>query len=597
LRASEKNWKPLSGPAGRALLVVALLLAVQDGYCLAPMDTRGYLDYQLRYRTVEKEPDRIQNVITGQFDLSTYIWQPWIAAVNADLAVTRSYTDVVDDGGQDTSLVTGRGELRLLPVSPFPLALFVEQRDSDVSGTLLGTDFSFFSYGFMQQFAPSGGGRFSLSYRNDEVSNDTAAASRGERIDNSDLWQFSADKRFGAHALNLSLEQRSSDVRSEGLNENSDIDRQILRHRFTSGTGLSLDNVVFHLGETRRRPGQYTDRDFAQVNSILAWRPRSSSRLLVTSTALATHTESVFGLADTEANAASINAGATWQQTPRLSLAASGGASLLDTPSRDQTNTYQRVGANYTGDLLALGALSYNWGTGLAVANNTFSDDPEYDSIQDYTLRFDHGLSRSLGYSGGSQLSFNLGQQVAAGYDTLRGQGTLLNHTAALTWSAQTNQDTTFLRMALGDRRRYGIQEDVFQLVNLQASRRWQTSHLSSWTGNLTLQWTFSSAVMDWGQQGSDDASYSIDLNYNRMTVFGLPNLNFISELRYFSSDFRSEDDLTMTADTRLLKEDRVWRNRLEYRIGKLELKLHADLLDNNGSTRGLLLFQARRYF
>lgn len=597
MRTRVKHSFGTGGLLRQVLLLAAFLLAARDAYCQAPMDTNGYLDYQLRYRTVEKEPDRIQNVITGQFDLSTYIWQPWIANLNADLAVTRSYTDVVGDGGQDTSLVTGRGEMRLLPASPFPLALFVEQRDSDVSGTLLGTDFNFFSYGFMQQFAPSGGGRFSLSYRNDEVSNGSAGDDRGERVDNSDLWQFSADKRFGAHALSLSLEQRSSDVRSDGLNEDSDIDRQILRHRFASGTGLSLDNVVFHLGEVRSRPGQYTDRDFAQVNSILAWRPQSASRLLVTSTALATHTESTFDLAATEANAASINAGATWQQTPRLSLTASGGANLLDTPSSSQTTSYQRAGANYTGDLIALGALTYSWGTGLTVANNTFSDDPEYDNIQDYSLRFDHGLSRSLVTGSSSQLSFNLGQQLALGYDTMRGDGTLLNHSAALTWSEQSAQDTTFLRMAIGDRRRYGTQEDVFQLLNLQASRRWQTSHLSSWTGNVTLQWTFSSAVMDWGQQGNNDASYSIDLNYNRMTVFGVPNLSFVSELRYFSSDFRSEDDLLMTPDTRLLKEDRVWRNRLEYRIGKLELKLHADLLDNNGSARGLLLLQARRYF
>lgn len=586
-----------AGGLGRLLILVALGLVARDAFCQAPMDTGGYLDYQFRYRVSAEEPNRMQNVITGNYDLSTYLWEPWIAGLDASVALTRSATDIQDDGGQDTTLLTGRGDLRLLPMSPFPLGLFVERRDSEVGGTLLGTDFNFFSYGFLQQFAPAGGGRFSLSYRNDEVVNTPTGGEGSERSDEADLWQFAADRRFGAHALNLNLEKRDQYIRSDALEENADIDRAILRHKFSSGGGFSLDNMVFHLGETRRSADRNTDRDFAQLNSILTWRPLSASRLLVTGNALATHTESAFDLAQVEANSLSVNTGVTWQQTPQLNFNASGGVNMLDTPGSSQANTYQRLGTSYAGEVLPVGRLFYNWGGGITLANSTFSDDPEYDSIQDYSARYDHGLSHSVVLDGGSQLSFNLGQQLSAGYDTMRGDLRLLNHSASLTWSEQSLTTTSFLRMALGDRRRYGEQEDTFQLVNLQASRRWQTSHVSSWSGNVTLQWTFSSAVMDWGQQGNDDASYSVDVNYTRHTLFEVPNLSFISELRFFSSDFRSEDDLQMTSDIRLLQENRFWRNRLEYRIGKLELNLHADVLENNGTTRGLLMLQARRYF
>ena len=76
-----------------------------------------------------------------------------------------------------------------------------------------------------------------------------------------------------------------------------------------------------------------------------------------------------------------------------------------------------------------------------------------------------------------------------------------------------------------------------------------------------------------------------------------MPRLNFLSEVRLLSSDFRSNDILDQGIETDPDRDDKSWRNRLEYRVGKLELQLLADVREINNSWMSQVLFTVRRYY
>jgi len=94
-----------------------------------------------------------------------------------------------------------------------------------------------------------------------------------------------------------------------------------------------------------------------------------------------------------------------------------------------------------------------------------------------------------------------------------------------------------------------------------------------------------------------DSISYSANLMYRHANLFDVSNLNFTSELRLLSTDFRTDDPLDEGLGMESERSDTVWRNRLLYRIGLLELDLHASLREVNDSLTTRILLKVRRYY
>ena len=135
-------------------------------------------------------------------------------------------------------------------------------------------------------------------------------------------------------------------------------------------------------------------------------------------------------------------------------------------------------------------------------------------------------------------------------------------------------------------------------MVTLQLSTRMQVNRRRSLNGGLTLQYnTNSMKLLNSDEQENSSSTYSANLTYIERDLFKVPRLNFLSELRLLSSDFRSNDILDQGIETDPDRDDKSWRNRLDYRVGKLELQLLADVREINNSWMSQVLFTVRRYY
>jgi hypothetical protein len=86
-------------------------------------------------------------------------------------------------------------------------------------------------------------------------------------------------------------------------------------------------------------------------------------------------------------------------------------------------------------------------------------------------------------------------------------------------------------------------------------------------------------------------------MNYRHTELFGVDNLAFTSDLRWLSEDFQTEDPFDPDFELETERLNSSWRNRIEYRIGLLQLRADADLREVNGMWSQSILLQVRRYF
>ena len=86
----------------------------------------------------------------------------------------------------------------------------------------------------------------------------------------------------------------------------------------------------------------------------------------------------------------------------------------------------------------------------------------------------------------------------------------------------------------------------------------------------------------------------SVDLSYQRRRAFDVPRLNFVSTLRFVSDSYFPVVD---EPDIDNGRNDRIWDNRFDYTVGRLQLRLTARVSEIRTEDQTLLLFQARRMF
>ena len=95
----------------------------------------------------------------------------------------------------------------------------------------------------------------------------------------------------------------------------------------------------------------------------------------------------------------------------------------------------------------------------------------------------------------------------------------------------------------------------------------------------------------------SSSVSYSVSLSYREQDLFNRANLDFESELRLLSSEFRNDDPFDQATEILDERDSNAWRNSLSYRVGQLHMSLNADLSAVNDRMRSRFYFLIRRYY
>ena len=155
-----------------------------------------------------------------------------------------------------------------------------------------------------------------------------------------------------------------------------------------------------------------------------------------------------------------------------------------------------------------------------------------------------------------------------------------------------------YLRLSASDRRSFGDNKITHQLLNLQYSIDNATDRERAWNGNVTMQYgrtLRNNGTIDSADTGT--VSYSANLGYRHVNLFDISHLNFTSQLRMLSSEFRSEDPFEPDISTDRSRLDSSWRNQLDYSIGLLQIRADADLRDIDGHLTAFFSLRVRRFF
>lgn len=585
---------------GVTVCITMLMSSEQSGAELPPVRIWGELGYDFRLEDFENGNDSLEHAAVARVNGATYIYQPWVATVEGGVGFDIRTVER-DRGDVDSDSINGYGRLRLLPQSRFPFEAYAERTDSRSDTDLAGQDLERTRIGFQQRYSTLGGTTYNLGYEHTDQQNNTRSATGipDRHNDVADLVQFSFDKAIDAHGihfnsqLNVIERDNSQDRKTQTLFSS-------LRHTYNPGPLLSAEDMLTYNSTEVERTLAGVKTGILQLHSFAYWRPKTRRPLRVNATLRALERTSETGATENSVQAATGTLGATYQWSPRWLFSGSAGVTGIEGGTDSEVLTFQTASANYNSEQFRLGAFDAGWFGQVDFRNNT--DDS--GSLQSLGALTGYNLRRTIPAGRAAAFLINASQSVSvvAESDDFNSQRLLSQLSSS--WHDRGNITTRLLRVSLSDSRtwasgdRASEVEGDFQLANLQASLDHRLTTNSSLSGNLTVQATRRSSGSAATGAGADEGEWiptaTADITYYNRMVFGIPRLSFRSSLRFISDSYLPLLDEPDDLDGR---EDMRWENRLEYTIGRLQLRAIGRLSEIRDEEQMFFLLQVRRLF
>ena len=576
-------------------LLAGLVTVMPARAQLGPINHYGYLEYVYRLNRSEDLPSNQSNLATWRGSASTYLWRPYILQLDGSLGLTRTANDTSKQGSRGT-VITGSLGAGLFSQSRFPFRAYYEKRDNRIDGDVFDQDRTSENWGFIQTYSARRGGRIALDYRASDTEDVHVDGVSTIRKFNARTWQLRGTKHIGRNNLDL-----QSSIRKLFRDDSMETEKRKLfnlRHRFRTSPRFYIEDTTFFSDELITRETADSHRRFMQFSGVSSWRPATKQPLLVIGRVIAQGVDS--GPSGQERGSTSfvMTGAANYQWTPNVTVSGNVGFTTMDPDGQsDESSVSQRLRTTYRSDPMGAGAMQYLWGSSLEVGNQRRRNGGD-DTIQNVVAEFNHGLSKTTPLSGGSQLQFSISQQVAARADTVDRRDQSLVHSAYVTWSKRRGRSSSYARLSASDRRSYGNREDVFQLLTFQASSQVRFSRTRSLNGGFSVQYNNSqTAMMMEGDMDNSAVTYSVDLTYIERDLFNVERLNFLSELRLLSRELRRDDIFEDEIGVDAERSDQVWRNELDYTVGKLEFRLLADVREIDNRWMSQVFLRVRRFY
>jgi len=558
------------------------------GLRLPPIRTWGSVAYDLRIED-GREQQTTQHLITTTVNAATYVWQPWLAVVSGGLGYTVGRLDERDLETRD-DFVTGYARISVFPQSRFPFEARYQVSDSRIDSNL-GASSSYKStqVGVAQRYRPAGAGfSYTLSYDHNTQDSTTT----GEDVQ--DLVGFDMGRDFKNQALSLNANWNRN--RRLDTSEQTQYRTLVVQHRYTPSADLSIQtvaNLTDTENEFRLSQSQF---EFSQLSSYGFWRDPKRPLTVSGGARLYSLAASANG-ADSETQQASANVGATYLLNKNARVNGNLNVSTTDASARSITNITALVGVGYQGDTRRLGKYDYDWFGAGDVTHATTSGDEAARNGFILGAQVGHSLGRVIDLGGTSKLMLKASQSMSAlagAVSESEDSRQQLQHSASVTWSKSEENTTTLVRLSANDARFINGKREVFQLINLQATRNRELGQYASWAGNLTIQ----SVRQETEQSGSTFnpgagfvTTASADLTYVHQRVFGIPRLRFYSQIKI------NHDETLQLIGGPQDREQMSWENRLHYSVGRLESRLELKFSEFEGERRTLLMWRLIRQF
>lgn len=575
---------------------------------LPPLRIAGSLAYDLRILSGGGPPST-SHLVSATFGTSTYLYQPWFATVSGSLGLSSSWSRTTSDPASSDAqvhdrirsneqFVTGSARLDLFPRSRFPAEVHYDRQDSRTdTGLNSSLDFRRQNFGFSQRYRPAGGnwnaiGRFE---HNDQSGMGFKSSQDALSADFATRWKFN----------DLSLGASHSRARSESFDDESRFTSVVARHAYTPSPALSVNSTA-NLTRTEELGVASSDLRVLQASSVAYYHPDKSPLTLTASARGLVLRESI---TDNAVESIGASLGGSYELNPNVRVSASGGASFNHSGGNNSSTFSGTLAASYQGDSITWRELRYDWfgsasvGAGLAQTSESSSQ-----TDQSLGLQLGHTVGRSWRLGRQSTVSLNASQTLGASYlrssrdedgaedgaDTTK---TLLN-TISATWQNNGDGRTAYARVSYSDSVEFGGSGARFQLFNFQLSGNFDLGYGRSVTGDLTYQRTRQrTSTLDAGaglvglRSGSQGASGEV--NFRQDQLFGVRRLRFTSRLRLAQDVLKQPGQLLSFPD----RETRLWENRLDWSIGRLETQVILRFSEVDGSRINSLWFRIQRNF
>ena len=561
-----------------------------------PLQARGYLEYQYQNRQMEGGRSYDIHAAVLRTDFSTFFWRPWLAQISGTL-VTSERRTLLEDRRDESSLIQGGLRLHLIPKSRYPLTMFYEQFDDYGVNGLNVSDGTRQVYGFLQQLSTPRLGAYSLEFRNTEFDTVYSDGYFAPNKSDNQTWQLTGRKSIGNNAFFLNSSSLEADSRVP--DSYRDFVRHSLRHNFRAGQTVALQNSLFYNDEFSEFGGRKTLRQFTQLSSTATWRPATERRLLVSGRGLFQDTATNGDAPLRKQDRAYLSVSANYQLTDQLSLFGNAGFSdYNDDETGGSDSTFQQVGTTFVSDTMRLASGSYNYNGRLFFGNRSDSTAFMNEDLQGMNADVGHSFTRPFSAFGDKRFNFRVSQQALTIHDSDGRERNSLRHAAQLSTSGNLGELGQYFRVGLIDQRDFADENRVYRLADMAYSLQGNIDRYRSWNLNLNAQFGYREQTKPVDLAGETrTASYSASMLYRHADLFEVPLLDFTSDLRIQSDDYRSDDPFDFMQGIATDQIASSWRNQLDYRLGLLQMRASIDLYDANGTWNTAFNLTVRRYF
>ena len=593
--SSTATFRWFSRTCARSIAV--LIFGLHAGLSQAqmgPLDMDGFLEYRYSQFNGKDIDARSSQGLLLKTNLSTFFWRPWILNATGHVSYAERRADA-RLGDEKSGDIYGGLRLNFLARSKFPLTLYYDDFDGSVDSDVNKRSGRTKRYGFLQQFSSRRLGTYSMEWRSGSTDVLYQDGFRLPERNDNERWQFMGRKAFGRNLVSLS--SLSLVVDSQIPERMTESLRHTLRHTFRAGSRFNIRNTAFYTNEELDSEMLQTGRTYRQFSSITTWRP--SRRMLITGRGLLQDSEARGLASDSQVQTVSVSGTANYQYSDRLTFTAGLGFMAADNNHGNESDSaLQRLGVNYNSDNVLFSDGIYRYFGQVSVGNRSNPGDLGVGDVQDVGISLGHSFTRSLGSGSNSKWDLRVSQRAGTVQDTADRERNTLQHSISLTRGTRSSDISRYFRVSLLDQRSLADDPRDHQLANLQYTLQGQLSRNQSWNVNASAQYgRRTQATADALALDSTSLTYSVAMNYRHTELFGVDNLAFTSDLRWLSEDFQTEDPFDPDFELETERLNSSWRNRIEYRIGLLQLRADADLREVNGMWSQRIHLQVRRYF
>jgi len=535
-----------------------------------PVSHYGYLGYDFTANQSDVSNSHNHSFLFN-WNFATYIVQPYIGQIFGGFIVRYNLADTSRSGTGKRLNLTGNLRLRLFPMSHFPFEIYwLEENEQDRrEETSLVTHRRV--VGLTQSYTTPNNTSTRLLLEHREFEFDDRVGVQDQFGKNS-LATLDMNIPLGKWNLNWRNQYRRD--QNSSTRQRNDRLYSILRHSWSPSRNWNMHGYTSYLDTTRKRE-ESADQENSrfEFSNYLTWRPQTARPF--TATGLFRHVEFLDNpgsVIDRSLGATTLSGSANYLVTDRISLIGNALGQFLRSTVENQFRTRLATEARYQALPRNWGTLTYQWNTGLGVRFTNQKD--EWGRVFSGIGSFSHNLNKVF-LPGSQPISLRFSQNLRAIEGTDGESTQLLSHILSGNWSINSARRSSVLNASIsanngyGGGGRAGNQEREFQVARVIFNQTENLSRDSMLMGSVSFQVRRTAGPFIDGEDVIPGGS--ADITYQHRMLFHVPLLQLRSSLRWYSTNFNTSlDDPTSSSGTKGL----FWDNRLNYRIGRLDLRL-----------------------